>query len=95
MFSRICHAVFLHNILHKILHNFLGYVDSKSAPCQALFCLFLLKIQNKMAAKISEMSQLCHLSFIFLGDCIDFGNVMITLHKLYLLKFIYYNLTRL
>ena len=33
----------------------------------------------------------CNAYVIFLGDCIDFGNVWFTLHKCYLLKFTYYD----
>ena len=45
-FSRVCHAV---------VFTQLGYADSKSPPCQALFWLFpTQKFKNKMATEICE-----------------------------------------
>ena len=50
LFSRICHAV--------VLTQF-GYADSKSAPCQALFCLFpTYNSKTKWPPKFVKISQL-------------------------------------
>ena len=36
---KVCQA-FLSRICHAAVFKHFGYADSKSAPCQALFCLF-------------------------------------------------------
>ena len=38
---------FFSRIFHAVVFTQFGYADSKSAPCQAMFCFFPLKIQKQ------------------------------------------------
>ena len=50
---------FVSRIWHAVVFTQFGYADSKSAPCQALFCLFPTQnSKTKWPPKFVEMSQL-------------------------------------